>query len=292
MKAFFKKHTLLFTLAVISIALFSNLMTGFLQSFFPEHQTMYYLVEAILKSGIAAGLIFLMTKWGYTKKSNKKNIALGFILCAFLLLFMAPNLLPLIYVNPILFDIQWDNLFAILFATMGIGFMEEAGIRGTLLPLLCEKWKAKKHSYLKAALVTSVLFGCIHFNWSVRYLITHGTLPLSEFLSNFYQVSYCFCFGLFAAGITMYTRSILSIAIWHGMVDFVAFMIYALIPLASVNYYNKQGMLTFAYVLYKLGINQNLELITQLIMAMIDILLAVVGIILILKAEKKNIKSN
>lgn len=290
MKDFCKKHTGIFTLVIIFIALSSNLITGFLQSFFPEHQVMYYLVEAIFKFSISATLIILMTKWGYTKKSNKKNITLGFILGTILILFMAPNLASLTIINPILFDAQWGNIFAILLAALSIGLMEETAIRGVLLPLLCEKWKDKKHFYLKAALATSLLFGCIHFTWSFRYFITHGTLPLSEFLGNLYQVSYCFCFGLFVAGVAIYTRSIISIAIWHGLCDFAAFIIYGILPLASIEYYNRQGMLSLEYVFYKYGIFPGFSLGATLAYGIINLLLVIIGIILILKAEKKYIK--
>ena len=292
MKNFCKKHTIIFTLGIICIALFSNLMTGFLQSFFPEYQVMYYLVEAILKFSISVGLIFLMFKWGYLQKTNKKNIALGFLLGSILLIFMAPNLIPFVYVNPILFDVQWGTVLSIFLAALSIGFMEETAMRGTLLPFLCEKWKDKKHFYLKAALASSVLFGCMHYTWSIRQLITYGNLPLDEFLGNSYQVFYCICFGLFAAGVALYTRNIIGLVLWHGLCDFVVFIEYGILPLASIEYYDRQGLFTLEYVLYKLGITQGPGLWALLIDSMINLLLVIVGIILILKAEKKYIKSN
>lgn len=292
MKDFCKKHTVIFTLGIIFIALFSNLMTGFLQSFFPEYQVMYYLVEAILKFSISAGLIFLMFKWGYTKKTSRKNIALGFLLGAILFLFMAPNLVPFLFVNPILFDAQWGTIIGLFLATLSIGFMEETAMRGTLLPFLCEKWKDKKHSYLKAALLSSVLFGCMHYTWSVRHLVTNGNLPLDEFLGNSYQVFYCICFGLFTAGVALYTRNIIGLVLWHGLCDFVALIKYVILPLASIEYYDRQGLFTLEYVLYKLGITQGSWLWALLIDSMINLLLVIVGLILIFKAEKKYIKSN
>lgn len=292
MKNFCKKHTVIFTLGIIFIALFSNLMTGFLQSFFPEYQMMYYLVEAILKFSISAGLIFLMAKWGYIQKTSKKNIALGFLLGSILLIFMAPNLIPFVYVNPILFDAHWETIVVIFLAALSIGFMEETAMRGTLLPFLCEKWKDKKHFYLKAALASSILFGCMHYTWSVRQFVTTGKLPLGEFLGNSYQVFYCICFGLFAAGVALYTRNIIGLVFWHGLCDFAAFIEYGILPLASIEYYDRQGLFTLEYVLYKLGITQGPGLLALLIDSMINLLLVIIGIILILKAEKKYIKSN
>lgn len=292
MKEFCKKHTAIFTLGIIFIALFSNLMSGFLQSFFPKYQMMYYLVEAILKFSISAGLIFLMFKWGYIVKTNKKNIILGFLLGAILILFMAPNLIPFIFVNPILFDAQWGPIIGLFLAALSIGFMEETAMRGTLLPFLCEKWKDKKHSYLKAALVSSILFGCMHYTWSVRQLLTTGNLPLNEFLGNSFQVFYCFCFGIFTAGVALYTRNIISLIFWHGLCDFVALVKYTILPLASIEYYDRQGVFSIEYALYKLGMTQGLSLGALLIEGIINLLLVIIGIILIRKAEKKYMKTN
>lgn len=61
------------------------------------------------------------------------------------ILFMAPNLIPLVLINPILFQLQWVRLIALILAMFSIGLSEEVMIRGVLLPLLCEKWKEKKH---------------------------------------------------------------------------------------------------------------------------------------------------
>lgn len=287
MKDFFKKHTVIFTLGIIFIALFTNLTTGFFQSFFPENQMMYFLVEAIFKFGVSVVLLILMVKHGYTKKADKKNIAIGFALSSILLLLMFPNVIPFILVNPILFDIQWGTLFAIIFAAFSIGLMEETAIRGVLLPTLCEKWKDKKHFYLKAALASSLLFGFVHLTWSVRYLLTHGYLPLSELLGNLYQVFFAFCFGLFAAGITIYTRNILSIVLVHGLWDLPHFIIYGIVPYASAKFYERQGTLNLHGVFYKYGIFPEFPYAANLIFYLIDLLFVIIGIILILKAEKK-----
>lgn len=292
MKVFFKKHTIIFTICIIIMAICSNLITGFLQSFVSPNQTMFYLIEAIFKFGISAGLLILMVKWGYTKKADKKKLTLGFLLGSILLLFMAPNVIPFVIVNPILFDAKWGLIIAILLASLSIGLMEETGIRGLLLPLLCEKWKGKKHTYLKAALITSLLFGCIHLTWSIRFFITHGFLPTSQLLENLYQVYYAFCFGVLVSGIAIYTRNILAVAIWHGLCDFSAFIIYGILPHASIEFYNRQQMLNLHYVFYKYGISSKLPIAANLVYETINLLFIIIGIILILKAEKKYIKSN
>lgn len=286
MKNFCKKHTLIFIILVAAVALSSNLITGFAQNIFSKNLTAQYWAEAVCKYSISVIPLILMYKWGYTKKSNKKKIALGFALGSILLLFMAPNLISLILVNPILFDVQWWLLLAIIVASFSIGLMEEAAIRGVILPLLCEKWKNKKHTYIKAAAASSLLFACIHLNWSVSYLLEHGNLPLGYFMGNMYQVYYTFCFGILAAGVTMYARSILPMVFWHSLCDLAAFIIYALIPYASVEYYNKRNALTLQNVFNTFGILEGCSFGAEIVLGIINLLFVVIGVVLIKKAEK------
>lgn len=287
MKNFCKKHTLIFFVFTIVFALFSNLITGFLQAPFKNNLAVAYLLEAVFKCSISIIPITLMIKWGYTKKANKKQVAIGFLLGAILLLFMAPNLIPLVLVNSILFDAQWGIIFAIVLACFGIGLMEESAIRGVILPLLCEKWKDKKHFYLKAALVSSLLFACIHLNWSVHYFLEHGTLSFDYFMGNMYQVYYTFCFGLLAAGITIYTRNILAMVFWHSLCDVSAFIIYGILPYASIEFYYRYDKLTLQNVLNTYGILPGCSFGAQIVLGLINLLFLVVGVILIKKAEKK-----
>ena len=129
----------------------------------------------------------------------------------------------------------------------------------------------------------------MHYTWSIRQLVTYGNLPLGDFLGNSYQVFYCICFGLFAAGVALYTRNIIGLVLWHGLCDFAALIKYAILPLASIEYYNRQGLFTLEYALYKLGMTQGLHLGALLIESLINLIFVIIGIILILKAEKKYI---
>ncbi len=287
MKNFCKKHTLIFFVFAIIVALFSNLITGFLQAPFTKNLTISYLIEAIFKCSISIMPITLMVKWGYTKKATKKQVAIGFLLGTLFLLFMAPNLIPLVLVNSNLFDAQWGIILSIVLACFGIGLMEESAIRGVILPLLCEKWRNKKNVYLKAALVSSLLFSCIHLNWSVRYFLEHGTLSFDYFMGNMYQVYYTFCFGLLAAGITIYTRNILAMVFWHSLCDVSAFIIYGILPYASIEFYYRYDKLTLQNVLNTYGVLPGCSFGAQIVLGLINFIFLVVGVILIKKAEKK-----
>ena len=114
MKNFCKKHTLIFFVFAIIVALFSNLITGFLQAPFTKNLTISYLIESIFKCSISIMPITLMIKWGYTKKATKKQVAIGFLLGTLFLLFMAPNLIPLVLVNSNLFDAQWGIILSMV----------------------------------------------------------------------------------------------------------------------------------------------------------------------------------
>lgn len=292
MKDFCKKHTVIFTLGIILIAIFSKLVTDFLRSFFPENRMMYFLMEAIVQFSVSAILFIFMVKLGYTKKADKKNIALGFALCSIMLLFMLYNIIPFILINPILLDIQWGNLVAIILLFLSVGLIEEISMRGLLLPLFCEKWKDKKHFYLKAAILTSFIFGVIHLNGSVKYFITHGYMPPDQLVGNILQVIWATGFGLFAAGITMYTRNIISIILFHALWDIPALLIYGLVPYASAEFYVRQQMLTLERVFDKYGILPDFPFAATLIFYLIELAYIIIGIILILKAEKKYTKTN
>ena len=291
MKAFCRKHIVIYTLGIICIALFSSLMTNFLQSFFPENRMMYFLMEAIVKFSISSVLLVTMVKWGYTKKADKKNIFLGFLLCSPLLFLILQNVLPLVLINPILFKIQWGNLLAIILLFLSVGLLEETTIRGLLLPLLCEKWENKKHSYLKAAIFSSLIFGFVHFTHSVSYFISYGYVPLNLLLGNLSQVFYAFCFGLFASGVAMYSRNIISLILFHALWDIPALLTYGILPYASAEFYKRQQLLTLQRVFYKYGFLPNFPFTEVIIYYFTHAFFIIVGITLILKAEKKYMKA-
>ena len=282
MKKFCKQHIGIFVIGLFVCALSSNLITGFLQNMFAGNIVQYYWIEAVCKYVIAALPLTLMVKWGYIGKSNAKKIGLGFLIGAVLILFCLPNIIPFMFIDSMYMIVSWKTVFAIFMACFAIGLMEEAGIRGVFLPLLYEKWSEKKHAYTKAAIVTSLVFGCIHLNWNVRYLLVNGVLPLDQLLGNLYQVYYTFCFGIFTAGVTIYTRSILPMVFWHGMCDLAARFPNGLYPQSTLEYFVQKNWGTLQFVLDKFGI-----VVPEVVFhAMIDLILLIVGFLLIRKVEK------
>ncbi len=285
MKEFCKKHTLIFFICIMGFALSVNLLTGFVQSFFTNYGVGYYLSEAVCKYSVSAVALCIMVKWGYTKRSNAKNIVKGFMLGMLFILFLAPNVVSLVLINPILFQLQWTRLVALLLAMFSIGLMEEAAIRGVVFPLLCEKWKEKKHPYVKAAFVSSMLFACIHLSWSVREFLTYGRVSWDFLSDNLYQVYFTFCFGILAAGICVYCRSIVPLVFWHGLCDVAGYLVYGILPLNTVENYTAE--LSLQNVFDKYGILEGCSFGAEIVHTFINVLFVVVGVLFICRAEKE-----
>lgn len=287
MKEFCKKHTLIFIIMVILYALMTNLATGFLQNCFAENITSFYIVQTICKCTFSLLPLILMVKWGYHFKTDKQKMRVGFFLGSICMLYYpVTNLLPLILLEVNYFSIRWKIVMVAALAAFSVGLLEETAIRGVLFPFFCEKWKDKKHALLKAAFFSSFLFGCIHLNWSVRFLLINHTLSTEELAANLYQVYYAFCFGIFATGVTVYAKSIWPMVFWHGICDFSAFIIDGLIPQVSLNHFYNHNILSLQRVLDTYSILPGCSFGAELIQGIINFIFVIVGIVLIKKAEK------
>ena len=286
-KEYFKKNTVIFLVLIVVYALGNSMISSYLQVQFEENIANSYGAMAICKYVMAALPVLLMFKWGYVKKVKISQVLLGFALGALTFLFFMPNLLVLTLVNDSFFNVNVKGVIAVVVAAMGIGLIEETAIRGVLLPFLCEKWKDKKHPYVKAAIASSVVFGCLHLSWSVKYLITYKTLPMEYFMNNMYQVCYTFCFGIFMSAIVIKTKNLWGVIFWHGICDAAAFLKNVVVDPIVYRYIMTFEWLTFSNYLEVNGILEGVEHADQLIEAVIDIVLMVVGFVIIVKEEKK-----
>lgn len=286
-KRFFKKHTFLFVLFIIVIGLTSSVITSIMQERFKEPIENYFGVEAICKFVVSVIPLLLMVKWGYLKKVKFSKVVLGFALGAFTFLFFMPNILILTMVNDTFFSVNYKGVIAVALASLGIGLIEESAIRGVFLPFLCEKWHNKKYVYVKAAIASSMLFAVIHLSGSVGYYVKYKTLPMEYFLSNMYQVYYTFCFGIFMAAVVIKTKNIWGVVFWHGVCDFVAFLRSVIIDEIYLTYIYDANNLNFARFLEKHEIMAGFKYASQVVEGCINLTLVVVGIMIILREEKK-----
>lgn len=287
MKELSKKHIVIFCAIMIAIAVSINLILGILQQNYATGLVSYFLIEAGFKAAIIFLLLILMSKWQLFHKGIDKKILWGCLIGALNLLFILENVLPFTLVNPTYIQADVIVIVSICLAKISVGVMEELGIRGVLLPLLCEKWTGKKHLYMKAAVVSSLLFAGVHFSWTIRKLLFSGGISWADFLANLSQVFFTFCFGMLAAGITLYSRSIIPMLVWHSLVSISAFLGRGLMSDVRNQYYIENSHLTMQYVFEKYGILSNVENGYVICSGIINILVLMVGIILIHKVEKR-----
>lgn len=287
MKDFFRKHSALLIVIMVLMALASNLVTGFLQERYASNLTEFYAIEAVCKYVIAALVFVLMLRWRYVKRAKLKNVLFGFLLGLPFALFVIENLLPITLVQSGQMKVYWSVVISIVLAKTAVGMMEELGVRGVLLPLLCEKWKGKQRCYMKSAVASSLLFGCMHFSWSIREILTSGSVTLPHFLENLNQVFFTFCFGMLAAGITLYVGSVLPVMIWHSLTSISAFLDRGLMHSTTYSYYYKNNLLTMQNVFEKYGILPGIEHGYLLCSMVVNILVLFVGIVLVQKVERK-----
>lgn len=289
MKEFFKRHIFIFWIIIAVICLGSNLIGSFCEKLFEDSLTLSFLSEAVCRYIIAVLPLCVMVKWSYIRKSNKKSILSGFLVGMFCIFFIIPNLAPLLLVNPILFKVQWGLIFVIIINMLSIGILEESAMRGVVFSLLCEKWQDKKNIYLKAAVLSSFMFACAHLNWSVRYFLTNGNLTEEYFLDNLYQVYYTFCFGMLAAGVCIHARSIIPMVIWHALCDLSAFIVYGILPLKTLENYERTVTLQTVFKTY--GILSGWKYGAEVVLAIINVLFVIIGVVLVMKAEKQRVES-
>ncbi|MGN1165352.1 MAG: type II CAAX prenyl endopeptidase Rce1 family protein [Lachnospiraceae bacterium] len=286
MKEFWKKHIVFFCIVMITLAVFSNLILGFLQKSYATGYVSYYLIEAGFKAIIIVLLFVLMSKWKLFSNGKEKRILWGFLIGALNLLFILENLLPLTLVKPADIQVNVSLTVSICLAKISVGIMEELGVRGVLLTLMIEKWAGKKCSYIKAAVASSGLFAIMHFSWTIRELLYHGGISGENFLVNLSQVFFTFCFGMLAAGITLYSRSLLPMLIWHPLVSISAFLTQGLMSNVMLRYYMDKKLLTMERVFERYGIWPNVGNAYTIYSSIINIVILVAGVILVHMAKK------
>ncbi|RYZ22683.1 MAG: CPBP family intramembrane metalloprotease [Chitinophagaceae bacterium] len=92
------------------------------------------------------------------------------------------------------------------------GVLEEFTIRGTVLPLMLKHFSKSKHTFFKAMLLSSLLFGIAHFIGLVRH-------P-DNFSGILSQVIFAIGIGFFLAALLFRTQNIVAPIIVHFLINF------------------------------------------------------------------------
>ncbi|MFN7118093.1 MAG: lysostaphin resistance A-like protein [Saprospiraceae bacterium] len=128
-------------------------------------------------------------------------------------------LIPLVIIGLTIFSkintyqsARLDLLLAFTAAVLVIGFAEELIFRGIILPLFIKMNANKKAGLIISALLSSALFGLIHY------------INLFREPNNFdgitSQVVFAFSMGMFFAGLFIRVENIVLVALIHGLINF------------------------------------------------------------------------
>ena len=112
------------------------------------------------------------------------------------------------------------NLAYAFFLCVGIGFFEEGMVRGTLLGGLMAKFGRTKAGIWFAVIVSSLVFGAMHIDFSSD-LVAGDPLTYAQAALKILQTG---MYGFVLAAVTVRTRSIFWPALLHGLDDFLLFV--------------------------------------------------------------------
>ena len=214
LKNFAMKHFYLFSLLVIicSVAFL------FTSSAIFHDESVRSMILINLPGRILPSLLLLLllrhlqlTKDIYLIKKNTFHGVLHFwslflVLIAFELIAWLKN--PVLDITPKVMEI-----IALIFYMFCVGLFEEMLFRGVLFTTMKKKWAASPNGILKAAIVSSCMFGFLHiFN-------LFDTPEL--FISIIAQVLYAVLYGIFFCGVYVKCKNLWSIIIAHAIVDII-----------------------------------------------------------------------
>lgn len=122
------------------------------------------------------------------------------------------------------------SMLSLLAMMLSVGIFEEILCRGLLLNTLLLKWKQKRYGIYAAVILSSAIFGSMHFiNLFVRPTLVFFTVA---------QVIYTTMAGTFFAAVYLRSKNILPVILYHALHDISTGIFYILIPtekLANMN---------------------------------------------------------
>lgn len=283
-KEFMQKHIAILVLLMLVCILLNNLGTSAVTAPFEGNVAVSHFVEALCKYATALLPLFLMFKWDLVRKSSPRKILTGLLLGVPSVPVIAECLLPFAQIDPASYKVRWPSVLAIVAAYFGVGLMEEAACRGVLLPLLCEKWAGRKNGRMKAALLSSALFGCAHFTWIINGLVFGGAVSMAECVGRLYQVYFAFCFGMLCAGVTLWSESIVPAVIWHSLLDISLSIGEGILYPTTYQYFFEENPVGFVTLLVQNGLVQDAGFVSWALPVGIDAAMLAAGIIMVCRS--------
>lgn len=116
--------------------------------------------------------------------------------------------------------VTWDKMPSIKEATcflismLGVGLFEEALMRGTLFNIMRESWKDQREGMIKAAIISSIMFGMPHIlNFFENPQLKWQTAA---------QMLYATFVGIYFCGLYVKNKNFIGLVIIHALVDAIA----------------------------------------------------------------------
>lgn len=125
-------------------------------------------------------------------------------------------------------QLKFSGPFTLLLAMLvyvAVGLTEEVCCRGILLLIWQKFFQKHKHTKMKAALISSILFGAVHL-----INLANG-FTVSNIIYTFSQIFFAAMYGMFFAAIMIKTKSLWFCALSHGMIDLAANITYLFVPM-------------------------------------------------------------
>lgn len=151
---------------------------------------------------------------GFHKKNIGKGILLGWLSILYGMINLINGLLTTESLDLTLFispEIVYFTLHMFF-----IGLYEELLCRGVLLNIMINKWGHIKKSILKSVILSSVIFGSLHFLNLLNLLVSPNPELIVDTLS---QVIYATFVGIYFACVYLRCKNIWPVIIFHALFD-------------------------------------------------------------------------
>lgn len=186
-------------------------------------------INATAQLVLAVGVVVLMKRLNifrdeeFTSKGLLRGIWSGFVGIVFALFMFAINFWGnLEYVQ----SPKLSYFIACLFIAFTTGLFEEVLVRGFVINNLKRHYGDSVSSLKRIVIVSSVLFGVLHF-------VNLSGFALAQILETLAQVLSSIVIGMFFALVYLESKNIWAVVIVHALIDAAAFVLYSVLSVEA-----------------------------------------------------------
>lgn len=211
-ETFFKKHIVVLDLVTIIVGLLFLLLGSVVFSGSGMINTILLNVVGRIFPSILFFLLIRKLHLGFANMGEKKNLIQGCIFGVIVVgLFVSLQILFCRDMMIIDQTVTLVQILVVIFMDFCVGLFEESMLRGVVFQSMQMRWQQTRYGVLMAAVVSSLMFGCLHL----------VNLIQSPHLINttVSQVCYATFMGIFLCGVYYKTRCIWVPVIIHALID-------------------------------------------------------------------------